>query len=89
MHQIVDVKNIEKNKNGIIAADNSISDNIRTNRTTITKKKNGRKTTVWIFQATDWLNLTREGNLSRKTEHLLIATQDNVIKIDCVKTKIA
>ena len=45
----------------------------------------GRKTTVWIFQATNKQNLTqdlgtclRKGNLKRETKFLSIATQNYV-----------
>ena len=47
-----------------------------------------RKTTVWIWQATNWRNITREdlagqrkGNFKRKTVFLPIAAQNNPIMI--------
>ena len=60
------------------------------------KKKMGRKTTVWIFQATNKWNLTREKNLDkskkwdpkRETESLRIAVQNNAIRIHYVKPRI-
>ena len=53
--------------------------------------KMGGKTTVWIFQATNKRNLTREDlekeTLKRETEFLLIAAQNNVIRTNYVKAK--
>ena len=44
----------------IITASNS-SDNIRTNKTIITRKQKWKeKTTAWIFRAKNWRNLKRE-----------------------------
>ena len=54
-----------------------------------------RKTTVWIFQATNKRNITvevwtwlRKGNLQKETKSLPIAAQNNAIITKCVKTKI-
>ena len=59
----------KNSKNGLITAANNIIDNIRTNRIIITKKQMERKTIVWIFQATNWRNLTREDvYIARKGE---------------------
>ena len=50
-------------------------------------KYHTRKTTVWIFQATNKRNLSREdlvmakkGNLTRETKSLLITVQNNAIR---------
>ena len=55
----------------------------------------GRKTTGWIFQATNKRNLTREGldmakknKLKNETESLLIAAQNNTIRTNYIKAKI-
>ena len=52
---------IKKSKERLTTVASNSSDNIRTNRTTTkTKKHMGRKTTVWIFQATNSRNFTWE-----------------------------
>ena len=55
----------------------------------------GRKTTVWIFQATNRGNLTQEdlgiitvGNHKRETESFLVAAQNNSIKTNNVQANI-
>ena len=55
----------------------------------------GRKTTVWIFQATNKRNMAREkldvakkGNLKRETLSLAIAAQNNATRINYIKAKI-
>ena len=51
----------------------------------------GRKTNAWIFQATHGETLReiwtwqRKGNLKRETEFLLIAAQNNAIRINYIK----
>ena len=51
-----------------------------------------RETTVQIFQAKISYDKTwiwrRKGNLKRETEYLLIAAQNNAIRINYVKAKI-
>ena len=52
-----------------------------------------RKTTVRIFQATNWpdcsLDIVMRGkSLEKKTEHLLIATQKNAIRTNYTKVNI-
>ena len=56
-----------------------------------------RKTILWILQATNEWDYTREdlemvkkkkGNLKRETEYLLIATIYNAIRTDYTKAKI-
>ena len=55
-----------------------------------------RKTTVWIFQATNWRNLMREdldmakkkGSLKRETEYILIVAQNNARRTNYVKSNI-
>ena len=54
----------------------------------------GNKTIGLIFQATNWRNLTvedmtwlRKGNVKRNTECLLIAVQNNVVRINNVTAK--
>ena len=53
---------IEKNKEKLISAISNSYSNIRTNRkTTKTRKQKWEeKTTVWIFQATNWWNCLRK-----------------------------
>ena len=55
----------------------------------------GRKTTVWILQATKcWyyihedLDIAEKGNSQEETESLLIAAQNNAIKTNYIKAKI-
>ena len=55
----------------------------------------GRKTTVWILQATNCRDLyekinswLRKAKFKRKTESLPIATQNNAIKTMYIKAKI-
>ena len=57
--------------------------------------KIGKKATLWICQATNWWNLTRENRYSyereisrEKTESILIAAQNSVIRINYIKGKI-
>ena len=60
------------------------TDNIRTNR-------NWKKTTVWIFQATNKQNLTRDHlDMAKKeiTEFLQTAAQNNAIRTNNVIAKI-
>ena len=56
------------------------------------KTKNRRKNNVWIFQKTNEENLTREdlemAKKCKESESLLIATQNNVIRINYIKSKI-
>ena len=40
---------IEKHVGGLITATRNDTDNMKTNRMTITRKKSGRKTTLWAF----------------------------------------
>ena len=54
----------------------------------------GRKTTVWIFQATNRRNLTeeelkRKRNFRRKTESLQITVQNNAKSTSCVKANMS
>ena len=76
----------KKIKVRLIKVTRNITDNIKMNLTVITWKQK-RKKTVWIFQATHRGNLTREdldmakkGKLTRETESLLIAIQNNAIR---------
>ena len=53
---------IEKCRERLITANRNNAESMRINRTKITKKKTniGRKTTIWVFQATNKIHLTRE-----------------------------
>ena len=49
----------------------------------------GRKTTLWIFQATNKRSLTRENlDVAKKGKPFLIATQNNAIRTNYIKARI-
>ena len=74
---------IKKSKERLITAASKSNSNIRTNRKTKRRKEKWeKKTTVWIFQMTNWRYCTRKvmymdtkGKIKRETE-----TQKNAIK---------
>ena len=87
---------IKKNKESLIPAASNNTDNIRANRTIISRKQKWKEKLLYGYfkRQTDknshkktwtWL---RNGNLKKKTENLLIAAQKNVIKTNYVKEKI-
>ena len=88
--------NIKKSKERLIMATRNSTDDIKINRTTIVwKKELGRKTTVWIFQSTNWRILIREyrymakkRKLKRETESLVRTAHNNAIRSNYVKAKI-
>ena len=60
---------MKKNKEKLITAASNFIGNIKTNRTTLIGNRNEKKTTVWLFQATNWRNFTREDlNMAMKGE---------------------
>ena len=58
---------IKKNKEGLITVANNITDNIGTNNNNNEETKMERKTTVWVFQATNYQNLTGKDQLRKGT----------------------
>ena len=87
---------IEKRRGGLITATRNNINNTRTTWTTMTKKQKceikqlyGRFTrlTSDISHEKRWTWL-RKGNLKSKTESLLIAAQNNVIRTNQIKTRI-
>ena len=56
------------------------------------EKEIGSKTTVWIYQATNWRNLSwtwlRKEKPQREIESLLITAENNAIKTNYVKGKL-
>ena len=87
---------IEKRGGRLITATRNNTDNMRTNRTTITKKQKWEENQLYgrykrlignISSKKTWPWL-RKGNLKRETKFLLIAAQNNVIRTNHIKAKI-
>ena len=88
--------NREKWGGRLITATRNNTDNTRTNRMTITRKKklevkqlHGRFKclTSDILHEKTWMRL-RKGNLKRETKSLLIAAQNNAIRTNHIKARI-
>ena len=86
---------IEKHKGGLITATRNYTDNIKTNRMTITRKKweekqlygHFKRLITYISHEKNWTWL-RKGNHKRETESLLISAQNNTIRINHIKARI-
>ena len=85
----------EKSKEKLITATRNNTGSIMTRKQHRLGDKMGRKTTVWIFQAINWRNRTREDldmvtkeKSSRKIDSLLIAAENKAINTNYIKAKI-
>ena len=87
---------IEKHKGGLITAIRNDSDNMMDNRMTTTRKQKCEEKQLYgrfkrlinnISHEKTWTWL-RKGNLKRETESLLIAAQNNAIRINHIKARI-
>ena len=87
---------IKKNKKEQIKAANKITDNIKTNRTTKTRKQKWKEKQLYGYfkrqtsensNKNTWTWL-RKGNLKSDTESLIIAAQRNGRRTSCLKTQI-
>ena len=87
---------IEKHEGGLITAIRNDTDNTIDNRMTITRKQKWEGKQVYgrfkrlinnISHGKTWTWL-RKGNLKRETEYILIAAQNNAIRIDPIKARI-
>ena len=87
---------IEKHEGGLITAIRNDTDNTMDNTMTITRKQKWEEKQVYgrfkrlinnISHEKSWTWL-RKGNFKRETESLLIATQNNAIRTNQIKTRI-
>ena len=87
---------LQKRRGRLITATRNSTDNTKDQRNDNSQKtKGGRKTTLWTFKRLTsdishektwtWL---RKGNLTRETESLLIAAQNNAIRTSYIKARI-
>ena len=87
---------IEKHEGGLITTTRNDTDNTMANRMTITRKQKWEEKQLYghfkqlinkISHDKTWMWL-RKGNLKRKTESFLIATQNNGIRTNHIKARI-
>ena len=87
---------IQKREGRLITATRNNTDNLRTNRRTITRKQKWEEKQLYgrfkrlisnISLENTWTQL-RNGNLKRETESLLIAAQNNFIRTYHIKARI-
>ena len=87
---------IEKHEGGLITTTRNDTDNMKTNRMTVTRKQKWEEKQLYgrfkriisnISHEKTWTWL-RKGNIKRETESLLIAAQNNAIRTNRIKVRI-
>ena len=92
---ILEVGNfIKKNKERVITTARNSTDNIRRNKTTITRKQKWEYQLYWYFKRqAGWITIEKtwpwqtKGILRRETKSLLIAAQNNTIRTNYINAK--
>ena len=87
---------IQKHEGGLIIATRNDTDNTMDNRMAITRKQKweGKQLYGWFKRLINNIphdktrTRLRKGNFKRKTESLLIATQDNAVRTNHIKARI-
>ena len=79
---------IEKHEGGLVTAIRNDTDNIVTNRMTIIRKQKWEEKTKRQHFTRENLDVAKKKNLKREIESLLVAAQNNVIKINHMKARI-